>query len=355
MNAPLDCPVNASVRRSAWAKAGLCVWGAALVTGCGGGSDSIDKACSLLAQAQCALRQSCSNAVNQVGVNILASYGDMQTCIARQQMTCANNANAPGTGSSAAQIERCANEVPSWTCTDFFDNGANPPADCAPAGKRSNGQPCAVNGQCASRFCAGIKNASCGVCSDEPVDGASCLTSTCAPGQVCRSEADGSMVCRERRLLGDPTCTSDLPCQSFSSCVGASSTDPTKMGVCTETSATLGPACGATNPACEGNQGLACLGPTGSKTCQQVAYLSEPSACGTLADGSRAECIDGDCFTPTAPAAASDTNAKCVSKVADGSACDTQVGPLCQTPARCVTNAGSTRGVCTVPNPALCD
>jgi hypothetical protein len=99
---------------------------------------------------------------------------------------------------------------------------------------------------------------------------------------------------------------------------------------------------------------LACLGPAGNKTCQQVAYVPASSACATLADGSRAACIGADCFTATASAAVTDTNATCVARAADGAACDTQLGPLCTTPARCVTTAGSTAGVCTVPSGSLC-
>src|ERR1019366_8778848 len=111
---------------------------------------------------------------------------DMPPCLGRQQLACVNNATAPGTGTSPAQLEKCASEYPTWSCTNLFDNNASPPPDCAPPGKLANGQFCALAGQCASRFCAGIKNSSHGVCADEPQDGASCVTSTCAPGQECK-------------------------------------------------------------------------------------------------------------------------------------------------------------------------
>lgn len=324
----------------------------ALLPNCGSSGDSPEKACAILAQAQCERRQACTNAIQQDGVFILNTYGDMTTCLAQQQEACVNNATAPGTGTSPAQLEKCAGEYATWSCTDLFDNSANPPPDCAPPGKLTNGQVCAFAGQCVSRFCSGTKNASCGVCADEPLDGASCATSGCAPGQAC---VTGAMICRDRLLVGDATCTSNTVCQAFSTCVGASATDATKTGVCTTTASAVGDACGGTNPACEGNLGLACLGASGAKTCQQVAYVQDPGACGALPDGSRAECINADCFTTTVPDAATDTKATCKAKHTEGLPCDTQLGPLCLAPARCVTSPPeSTAGTCVVPSAAAC-
>jgi hypothetical protein len=322
-----------------------------LLPNCGGSGDSADKACAILAKAQCDQRLGCTNAIQTDGVFILNTYGNMTTCLERQQEACVNNATAPGTGTSPAQLEKCASEYANWLCADLFDNNANPPIDCAPPGKLANGQTCAFAGQCASRFCSGIKNASCGVCADEPLDGDSCTTSGCAPGQACKTESSNAMVCRDRLPVGDTTCTTDTVCQAFSSCVGDSAP---KTGVCTLTSSALGAACGGTNPACESNLGLACLGAAGAKTCQQVAYVRAPGACGALPDGSRAECINADCFTANGPAAATDTDAICKAQVADGQACDTQLGPLCLAPARCVTSVGATAGLCTVPSATLC-
>ena len=341
----------------------LALLATAILPNCGSNGVTADKACADLAQAQCDRRQACTNgtgidgasAIYQDGVYIMNTYGDMTTCLVRQQLACINNTAAPGTGTSSSQLEKCASEYATWSCTDLFDNNANPPPDCAPAGKLANGEICALAGQCASRFCSGTKNATCGVCAGEPADGDSCATSGCAPGQECKTESTGEMVCRVRLANGDATCTSDIPCQAFSSCLGASAADAAQTGVCTATSTTLGAPCGGTNPACEGNLGLACLGPTGGKTCQEVAYVEATLACGTMPDGSRAECINADCFTPTAPAVATDTNATCVAQAADNAACDTQLGPLCLAPARCVTSgSGATAGTCVVPSASLC-
>ena len=332
--------------------------------GCGSSSSEVsaDSACTVLAQAQCSRRQVCADlagagvAAYPDGIFILKNYGDMATCVAQQKLACVNGLAAPGIGTTPAQVEKCAAEYQNWACVDLYDNGANPPPDCALPGTLANGATCAFNGQCASRFCAGIKNASCGTCADEPLDGASCATSGCAPGQACKTESTGAEACRNRLAVGDATCGIDTVCTAFSSCVGASSSDPTKLGLCTATATAVGAACGgASNPSCEGNLGLTCLGASGAKTCQVVGYVQAGSACATLADSSRADCIAGDCFTPTAPAAASDTNGTCMSKASAGAACDTQLGPLCLAPARCVTpGTGATAGTCVIPIAALC-
>lgn len=336
----------------------------AALTGCGSGGSTVtaETACTDVAQAQCSRRQACTDTgttdaglpLNPNGVYIMTTYSNMATCVSRVQLACENNLAAPGTGTSPAQMEKCTAEYATWSCVDLFDNNANPPADCAPLGKRANGAACAFAGQCASRFCSNVKYATCGTCADLPLDGTSCVLSGCSPGQECKTESTGDMLCRDRLDVGADTCTTDIPCKAFSTCVGASSTDPTKVGVCTLTSTAVGASCGSTNPGCESNLGLACLGLTGAKTCQPIAYVQAGAACGTLADGSRAECIDGDCFTATGPAASTDLGI-CKAQAADGSACDSQLGPLCLAPARCAYTGTGTAGICTVPLASPCN
>jgi hypothetical protein len=331
-------------------------------SGSSGSTVPDDQACADLAQAQCSRRQACTDTgttetglqLNPNGVFIMTTYGDLATCVSRTQLACLNNLAAPDTGISPAQLEKCAAEYATWSCIDLFDNGANPPADCAPPGKRANGVACTFAGQCASRFCSNVKYATCGTCDDQPLDGTACVSSGCAPGQECKTESTGDMLCRDRLDVGSSTCTADIPCKAFSSCVGASSTNPAKVGVCTTTSTSAGATCGGTNPTCENNLGLACQGVTGAKTCQPIAYVQAGAACGTLADGSRAECVDGDCFTETGPAASTDLGT-CVAQTADGAPCDTQLGPLCLAPARCVYTGAGTSGICTVPVASMCN
>jgi hypothetical protein len=322
-----------------------------LLPNCGSSGDSPDKACAILAKAQCDRRLACTNAIQPDGVFILNTYGDMSMCLTRQHEACVNNATAPGTGTSPAQLEKCASEYASWLCADLFDGNANPPPDCAPAGKLANGQACAMAGQCASRFCSGTKNASCGLCADEPLDGASCTTSGCAPGQACKTETNDAMVCRDRLLVGDMTCTTDTLCQAFSTCVGASAT---KTGVCTPTSSVAGRPVRWHQPGLRKQSWTRMLGQQpvprpASKSPMSVTRLPAehfPMVHARSASTPIASPPDG-------PAAATDTDATCVAQVADGTACDTQFGPLCLAPARCVTSAGTT-GICTVPNATSC-
>jgi hypothetical protein len=339
---------------------------ALFATGVGCGSNSstvtVEQACADVALAQCSRRLACSSgaltgtAVNPSGVYILTTYGVMNTCVERVKLSCEDNLTAPGSNNTPAQLEKCAAEYSTYSCIDLFDNGANPPPDCAPPGQLANGATCAVVGQCASRFCSGTKNSTCGICADDPADGTPCETSPCGPGQECATESTGDLLCRDRLPSGNATCTGDLPCQAFSACIGDSSTDPTKAGVCTTNATSIGAACGGTNPACDGTIGLTCLGPAGNKTCQPIAYVQAGAACGTLADGSRASCTISDCFTATGPAATTDTNATCVARAVDGAPCNTQIGPLCLSPARCVlTGSGTTSGTCVVPTASLCN
>jgi hypothetical protein len=328
---------------------------ACVLAGCSGSNTSANDACTLLAQAQCGRRQVCAdlaaggNASHSDGVYILKNFGDLATCLQQQKLSCLDGLVAPGTGTTPTLVEKCTAEYATWTCADLYDNGANPPPDCAIPGQLANGAVCTFNGQCSSRFCAGTKNAARGVCADEPLEGASCATSGCAPGQACKTEPNGDQLCRTRLAVA-ASCTSDTVCAAFTSCLGDSGSDPSKTGTCTATATTVGAPCGGTNPACEGNLGLTCLGSGGARTCQAIAYVRAPSACGTLSDGSRADCIAGDCFTATGPAALTATNATCIAKALEGAACDTQTGPLCLSPARCVTAGnGTTNGTCLVP------
>jgi hypothetical protein len=64
-------------------------------------------------------------------------------------------------------------------------------------------------------------------------------------------------------------------------------------------------------------------------------------------------CRAGSCYTSTGQAPSNQTGT-CRPAVADGSTCDSIVGPPCLTPARCVVANGQTQGVCVVVDPATC-
>lgn len=299
---------------------------------------SADKACTDLAQVQCAKRVSCTNTINVEGVNVLRAFGDVQTCLAREKLACMDGLAAPGTGNSPAMVEKCVDVFPTYACADFI--GANPPAECAPTGSRSTGQACVFNGQCASGFCSGNKIAICGACAASPDPSTPCMTSNCGHGQVCVAS---TMLCQNRGAM-DAACDAADPCGVELSCAGPAPT------TCKPALTQVGDPCGGANLAtCQNDLGLACLGPAGMKVCTSVTFVADKEPCGTLADGSRADCTAGDCYTATAPALASEMGT-CKSKVDTGTACDTALGPDCLAPSRCVpTTDGATAGTCTLP------
>jgi hypothetical protein len=317
----------------------IVVTSAALAAGCGKSGTSSALACMHLAQARCDKRSSCSK-----DASITRVYGDMTTCLAREQTACEDGLAGPGTGNSPDMVEACVTAYPTLSCADFFDN--KPPAPCAPTGSRANGGPCAFNGQCGSGFCSGTKNATCGACAPSPAPGDSCVSSACGHGQVCVAS---TMLCQDRGTL-NATCDANNTCGSGLSCAGDNATT---SGTCQNAPTTAGAACGGALPGCEGNVGLRCSGPAGSKTCQQITYAGDGAACGTLADGSFVQCTRGDCYTATGTISGGQQGT-CKADAADGAACDVVVGPGCTPPARCAVAGGGNAGTCTVPLGATC-
>ncbi len=324
-----------------------------LAAGCGststhsmtdGGRDSgpsIAQACSDIAQAQCAKRASCSS-----GANITRAFGTMDSCVARETLSCMNGLAAPQTGNSAALVEQCVAAFANYSCADFFNN--NPPAVCAPTGQRATGAPCAFNGQCASGYCSDLKNASCGTCATAPSRGASCTSSNCGHNQACVTATE---MCQIYGAL-NAQCDANDPCGDGLTCVGAVASTSTP-GTCQAAGAVAGTACGGTMPGCDGTLGLFCGGSSGAKTCMTITYVSDGMPCGALSSTMCAECITGGCYTATGLAASGEMGT-CKADAADNAACDTVLGPGCLAPARCVTSGDASAGTCVVPNGPMC-
>jgi hypothetical protein len=114
------------------------------------------------------------------------------------------------------------------------------------------------------------------------------------------------------------------------------------------------PCGGGTAPGCDGTNGLFCGGTTGSKTCMAITYVTAGMPCGDLSSTSHAECIAGGCYTATGSAGSGETGT-CKADAADGTACDSVLGPGCITPARCVlTGDGGSVGTCEIPLGSTC-
>jgi hypothetical protein len=284
-------------------------------------------------------------------VSILRNYDSHDqgaySCLARVKDDCTNRLKAPGNGNNPTLTEQCAAAYATLSCQDFFDNV--PAAECAPVGPRGNGQPCAVAGQCASAYCGGNKTAVCGTCADPPAAGSSCAASACAHGQDCNAS---SQVCMDTVGTGvacDGAAASQVNCAAGLTCSGTAGSKTCVAGGTTE-----GVVCGGTGPLCLRFQGLACEGPVGSKTCTAVQLVGDGQPCGTLDENTRADCLAGECYTATGVAQVTELGT-CKKQAADGALCDTVLGPTCYAGARCVTAAGSSAGICTIPNVTSCN
>jgi hypothetical protein len=309
-----------------------------------GGAISADQACADVASARCTQRSMCSMHARATGpgANLVRTYGDMQTCVARETLACKNGLAAPQTGNSPNEVEKCVAAFPTYSCQSYFDN--DPPTDCAVTGARANGATCTFNGQCSSGFCQGTKNSVCGTCADPPQPGADCSVSACWHNQNCLAS---SMTCAAVVSMNG-ACNAAMPCDNALSCVGSSST---ATGTCQPAGATVGAACGGTMPGCDGTLGLYCVSST--RMCAALAFVGDGQPCGLLADGTRAACIAGECYTATGTAGSSDVGT-CKASVDAASACDTVLGPSCLAPAKCVLTGGGSAGTCVVPTADMC-
>jgi hypothetical protein len=304
-----------------------------------------EQVCADLAKARCDKRVSCSNAIDPTGINLKRNFKDATECRAREALACVNGLAAPSTGNNPDAVEKCVAAYVSYSCADFLDN--EPPTECMPKGTRTMGQPCSFNAQCDSAYCSGNKTATCGTCTAPPLAGASCSASNCAHGQQCVAT---TTLCQDRAAAGG-TCDADHPCGSGLSCAGDTKM---MMGTCQPAVTTAGTACGAALPGCAGNQGLACTGAAGAKTCTTMVFADDGMPCGLLTDGSRVDCSAGDCYTSTGLATGTDLGA-CKANAPDGAPCDAVLGPPCITPARCVLSGAGSAGKCTVPTGGSCN
>ena len=321
--------------------------------GCGSTSGpSIQQACADVAAARCNQRSTCTALAGSSasGASLGRVYGDMATCVQRETLACQNGLTAPQTGNSPTEVEACVKAFPTYSCADFFDN--NPPADCAITGARANGATCTFGGQCGSGFCQGAKTSVCGACADPPADGTDCSDSACGHNQRC---VNADNTCESVVSLNG-ACDGTHPCDSGLACVGSTATT---MGTCQNGGSMIGVACGngAATTACDNSLGLYCAGPSGSKTCMPIVLVGDGMPCGLLPDGSRTDCLAGDCYTATgiATGSAVGTCKASVRENAANPACDLALGPGCLAPARCVvTGGGGTAGTCIVPVATMC-
>ena len=296
----------------------------------GAGADP-DKwaSCGVLAAAYCAKLSQCQPHP------LKALHGDTATCIQRETVRCALALAAPGADGATATITSCAAYIKNETCDAIADSG--PPPCWFAAGKRADGQPCAVASQCQGRFCRVAGGQACGVCATIAPVGAECTAGQCESSSRCVYDpAQKSYHCRYHEAKGGP-CNDNLkyePACGWGLACGQGS-------VCVAAGAKVTAACA--DKACNHALGLDCS--KSAKTCKAIPMGKPGDACSMagLSADTYTECADGGCANQNDMG-----DGKCAAHVEDGAACDDTNGPFCRSPARC------TNKVCTLPDYAAC-
>ena len=295
-----------------------------------------DQACADSATANCTKLDQCI--LNGTTIR----YGGGSTCQARQKQTCLARLGAPSTGNNPNAVEGCASKLPSAPCSEF-DLGDIPECE-AKIGALLNGAPCTFSGQCQSANCAILNGTNCGTCAPANLAGDSCATTSCSTGFACVA---ATQQCQPRGALGN-TCDAAQPCSAGLSCftpAGASS------GKCKTAGSSVGVPCDPkrqTTAGCDPNAGLYC--DTTTNTCLAITYVTAGAQCGSVNNATVACTLASTCF-----GAQGQTPGTCVANAVDGMPCDTQAGPSCIPPARCVSGGPSaTSGVCQLPDPTKC-
>jgi hypothetical protein len=226
-----------------------------------------------------------------------------------------------------AQIEACAQLLPSATCADLL--ARNLPDVChAKAGSLADGTPCGDDGQCVGARCKIAKNATCGVCGTHAIASAACsVDDDCAPGLSCIN-----LTCTKLGVAGD-ACDMSRPCRADLGCTNSICGAPK----------TVGQACTTAPDNCDNLNAVICNGKT--NVCAQATFAAVGAACG-LVGNSLVACAGAGatCKGAVSP----NFQGMCIAGAADGAACDDANGPRCLPPSVC------SAGTCVLPNPATC-
>jgi hypothetical protein len=170
----------------------------------------------------------------------------------------------------------------------------------------------------------------CGTCGPKPADGTSCANQECGEGLQCANN-----VCVTPGAAG-AACDNNKPCRGGLACKAA--TPGGNTGTCAialKQGETCQELLGPLNAGCDPAKGLFCHPTMG--VCTQVVYAKVGEACG----------ITGTMFA-VCTASAECRMQKCVAPAVDGAPCNTQNGPGCLAPAKCVG------GLCKLEDPAAC-
>lgn len=295
-----------------------------------------DQACTDFATANCTKLDDCVfNGTSQ-------RYGGASTCRQRQKQICLLRLGATGTGNNPTAVEECVSETATASCNDF--DLADIPECEAKIGSGANGDPCAFGGQCQSSNCAIVTGTNCGTCAPPNNAGDPCATTSCSQGFECVA---ATQQCQPFGSAA-AACGTDQPCGAGLFCVTPSGA---ASGTCEVSGTSVGSVCDPkhqTAPACNASMGFYCDG--GTDTCASIVYVTAGAQCGSVS-----QVVNGCTNASTCFGAQGSTPGTCVADAADGTSCNTETGPSCVPPSRCVTSSPTAvSGTCRFPNPTTC-
>ncbi len=294
---------------------------------------SADQACTDYADAVCELLNKCSQATVQI------AFGDLATCKKRFVINCPKTFQANGTSATPPKMEQCKLDAAGLACDKLFANEV--PKNCLPEpGKLVDGSACGDDSQCVSTFCS-RKGDVCGVCSKAISAGDACAkdgggflgSGDCGRGLVCANK-----ICVKPKLKDETCDPKTSPCVTGLSCYGGKCVPGAKGGEKCDDAETAAPRCDTTQP-------LFCYGLGAGKVCKAVSIVAAGEKCGLVAETFVACSASGFCQGLSPPLKLQGT---CIAPAADGGTCNTESGPNCLPPARCVS------GQCKLPDPTTC-
>src|ERR1700743_1162178 len=76
------------------------------------GGLTTEAACDAISTARCNKRQTCEPAT------LVAEFGDVSTCTAREKVSCIASVNAPGSANTPETLQACTNAFDGLSCAD---------------------------------------------------------------------------------------------------------------------------------------------------------------------------------------------------------------------------------------------
>lgn len=288
------------------------------------GSGAVDAGVSAATACEVYARSDCQKLAACWPLEVEASFGDLDICVAQTAVTCRSLFTSQARG-TADGLLACAAAVRASDCGPILDHLSGPPECAALVGDLATGARCSSAWECASGCCLHDEVTGCRRCWEKFPEGAACTTEIdCDRGLVCSFAG----TCARPRQVGE-ACAADRPCLRELSCVASACA----------VSAESGEPCDPTLQNCNVPKGLICNPLT--LQCEQVARAAPGQACGNTADGGYAVCIAGSgCDDPQGVAGV------CQGPLALGATCDPLAWPACAYPAECVLHRCQDASTC---------